>query len=565
MCPACRALDAPGTDYGSRVGMSDRYMKLSNQVCDMVAREFPAKWIVYLAYAAAQGAPTVKPHPNRLPVLTSGGNMFGQWDAWMKTGVRQLGLYEHHNDTFYVRPKLDVHQNARRIRYTVGSGLARVFYMESHTQWPFGDVVPYTTSELVWDPRQDVDALMSEYLANFYGPAAEPMRSFYNTIESGYERWLAAEGEPHWFGKDISSNRYPRVIEQFRVLNPEEAARASAALAEAAAKAQSDDKASQRIAIIRGMFTLQELAVQWAWAAFRLRDVAQRSEADARQLVEDARLVFHCTHRMRSHIEEVLEKPPLKEWALFENSTRPLEMYAEFKSGEPGPEMLAAVGTGINAAGEFLRAKLGGEEAARWWHALRKDERESALDAAFAAAENRALGKEPKNLLADAGFEEIGLKLAPDAVTLERDRVLEPDQLKSLGLQLWFPERSPYRCLLSEGAAHAGRYALSVEQCFRSRFSRSASAEPGARYRVGAWFRRNEGEAKYRFAVDARVSDGSFVQLATVPITSKPGEWREIATDVVGPPNTTSLHLRIYIDKQIGDAKCWIDDVFIGK
>jgi hypothetical protein len=191
-CPACRAMDAPGTDYASRTGMSDRYMKLSNQVCDIVAREFPDKWIVYLAYAAAQSAPTVKPHPNLLPVLTTGGNMFEQWDAWMKTGARHLGMYQHHNDTFYVLPKLDLHQNARRIRYAVGSGLARVFYMESHTQWPFADVVPYTTSELLWDPRQDVDALMSEYLTSFYGPAAGPMRSFYETIERGYERWLAA-------------------------------------------------------------------------------------------------------------------------------------------------------------------------------------------------------------------------------------------------------------------------------------------------------------------------------------------------------------------------------------
>jgi hypothetical protein len=330
-------------------------------------------------------------------------------------------------------------------------------------------------------------------------------------------------------------------------------------------KAQSDQKASQRIGIVQAMFTLQELAVQWAWAAFRLRDAAPRSEADARQLVNDARLVFDCSHRMRRHIEEVLEKPPLQQWALFENSTRPLDMYAEFKSGEPGPELLAAVGAGINAASEFLRAKLGGEQAATWWGELRKGEREAALDAAFAAAENRALGKEPQNLLADAGFEQIGLKLAPDAVTLERDRVLEPDQLKSLGMQLWFPERSPYRCSLSEGAAHAGRYALSVEQCFRSRFSRSASAEPGERYRVAAWFRHNEGEAKYRFAVDARLGDGSYAVLATVPITSKPNEWREIVTEVVAPPSASSIHLRLYIDKQGADAKCWIDDVFIGK
>jgi hypothetical protein len=82
---------------------------------------------------------------------------------------------------------------------------------------------------------------------------------------------------------------------------------------------------------------------------------------------------------------------------------------------------------------------------------------------------------------------------------------------------------------------------------------------------VAAWFRHNEGEAKYRFAVDARLGDGSYSALATVPITSKPNEWREIVTEVVAPPSASSIHLRLYIDKQGTDAKCWIDDVFIGK
>src|SRR5881396_488040 len=106
-------------------------------------------------------------------------------------------MYEHHNDTFYILPKLDVHQSARRIRYAVASGRARVFYMEAHTQWPFADTVPYTAGELLWDPRRDVDALLNEYFTSFYGAAAEAMRGFQQAVESGYERWLAEEGEPH--------------------------------------------------------------------------------------------------------------------------------------------------------------------------------------------------------------------------------------------------------------------------------------------------------------------------------------------------------------------------------
>jgi len=47
-------MDAPNTNYSTRAGMSERYVKLTNQVCEIVGREFPQKWIVYLAYAAAE-------------------------------------------------------------------------------------------------------------------------------------------------------------------------------------------------------------------------------------------------------------------------------------------------------------------------------------------------------------------------------------------------------------------------------------------------------------------------------------------------------------------------------
>lgn len=565
-CAACRAMDAPGTDYSRQTGMSDRYVKLSNRVCEIVGREFPSKWIVYLAYAAGRSAPvTVKPHPMLLPVLTSQGNMFAQWDQWMKTGARHMGLYLHHNDTFFILPELDVRHNARRIRYAVASGRARVFYMEAHTQWPFAETVPLVTAELLWDPRQDADALLSEYFTAFYGPAAGAMRDYHQTIESGYERWLAEEGEAHPLGKDITSNRHPRALEQFRVLIPEEAARASAALAQAAAKAAGDERVSQRIQIIRAQFQLQEMAVRWAWAAFRLRDAAPQSEADAGRIVEDARLIFSLSRQMRRHIEETLEKPPLNKWPLFQLApSRPLAIYAEMKSGEPGPEMRAAVSAGINAAGDFLRRKLGSEQAAAWWRAQREGEQYSALAAAFQAAANRALGKEPKNLLTDPGFEEIGRQLAPDAFPLERDIVLDQKQAERLGFHFWFPDRSPYRCALVENAAHSGRYALMIEHCFRARFSRIAPAKPAARYRVGIWFRQSEGNGQYRFSVDARLADGSYPTLAAIPIPNKPGEWREFVTEVVAPPQASLIMLRLFVDRQAADARCWIDDVLVG-
>ena len=74
-----------------------------------------------------------------LPVLTMGGgaNAFATWDAWMKTGARRMGLYLYHDDqSFFIMPKVDIHQSARRIHYAVASGMARHFYQEMYPFWP---------------------------------------------------------------------------------------------------------------------------------------------------------------------------------------------------------------------------------------------------------------------------------------------------------------------------------------------------------------------------------------------------------------------------------------------
>ncbi len=565
-CTNCQAMDAPNTDYSMMIGTSDRYVKFSNQICEHVARQHPTKWLVYLAYAAAKHPPlTVKPHPRLVPVLTVSGSLFESWDAWMKAGAEQMGLYLHHDDLFFILPKLDVHQIAKRIRYAAGSGRARVFYMEMHNQWPFADTVPYVTSELLWDPRRKVDELLDEYYEKFFGPAAAPMRRFHGILEKGYERWLASEGVPHSYGLDVSSFRHGRSLEQFRVLTPEEATRAADELADANRLAKSDEAVAERVRLFDAMFKLQEMGVRWAWAAFRLREANVSSLEAARQVIADARLVHEVNRQMGDHIAGTLEQPPLKRFGLYRGYSRPTPYYDEMKSGEPGPELLAAVSAGIQSACGFLRTNLGPAKAAAWWRQAADSEKQPKLVAAFQTAALRTEGGEMKNLVPDPGFEEIGGKLAPDEFALDRDKVLDPDQVSRIGIHHWFAERSPYRCVLTETDAHSGKHAIMMEHCYRARFSRHASARPGERFRVSVWFRRNEGQGRYKLEVDARLSNKTYPVLASIPLSGPPGEWREYVAEVVAPPNAGTVSLKLYVNGQAADARCWIDDVFIGK
>jgi len=570
MCEGCRAMDAPGTDYSQRVGMSDRYVKLTNQVCKTVWREFPSKIIVYLAYSAARPAPkTVQLHPAIMPVLTTPGNFFAAWDEWMRAGAQRMGIYAHHDDDFmFVLPKLDYRQAARRIRYAVASGRARMFYMEMFPHWPISGIVPYVVAELLWDPRQDVDGLLVDYFQTFFGPAAAPMQAFYGTLESGYERWLQDEGDPHWFAKDISATKHSRRPEQFRVLSLDEAQRAAECLERAVEAARDDAHVADRVGTVKATFGLQKLAVQHYWTTVRLKDAQVRAEEDARRVVSAARQVLTLVQAMRDYRRKVLEQPPASKYGLFRRpkGTAQNVLYEKLTSGEPTPEVRAAISVAVNAATEHLRDSLGPDRASNWWRALREEEQEPLLAAAFEVAEIRAKGVELQNLVADPGFEELGQEIGPDELAVEQDLVLDRAQEKRVGLHLWFAERSPYRCVLSRGEAHTGRHSVMLEHCHRGRFSRYVKPNPGARYRVGLWLKRNAAAGRYLVTVGAR-PPGTVKEtiLASMRVAGTSQEWREIAADVLVPSDTRLLTLRLFVNGQTQGTKCWIDDFFIGQ
>jgi len=49
--------------------------------------------------------------------------------------------------------------------------------------------------QLMWNPNADVNALLAEFYANFYGPAAEPMAQYWNAIYKVWDETLATEHE----------------------------------------------------------------------------------------------------------------------------------------------------------------------------------------------------------------------------------------------------------------------------------------------------------------------------------------------------------------------------------
>ena len=105
--------------------------------------------------------------------------------AWQDRGARNVYYYEYYlKGNWFGLPWPIVHGIRRDIPWyaSVGSGGVYTQYNNSNTWTYLLDY--YVAAKLLWDPHLDVDALLDEFYRRFYGPAAEPMRAYYEELEA---------------------------------------------------------------------------------------------------------------------------------------------------------------------------------------------------------------------------------------------------------------------------------------------------------------------------------------------------------------------------------------------
>jgi hypothetical protein len=477
------------------------------------------------------------------------------WDKWMKAGARHMGFQFYQGDCWFIIPKVSVHQWAKRIRYAVGSNRARSFYISYHGTWPITGMVGHVVGELTWDPRLDVEALVGEYYAKFYGPAVGPMRRFYETLEAGFHRWLEEDGQPHPFGKDRGCLVEDRSFGQFKVLTPAEAAKARTALDAAVAAAAADDTVRQRVDVVKRLFGFAEIGARLYGAMRRLGAANAASPADVQRILADARESLAMGRAMGDYKRDVMEQPPASHYA---GHTRD-SFYEAIAPGRIHSETLLAVTTGFSAISEHLRATLGAQAAGDWWKTQRAAEKDELLRSAMAVAQGKARGVELANLVRDPSFEDRGAGQAVPGATSPKD---EPGNRQ--GLHVWQRTGTPMNCAITSEEAHGGKYSVVFQDTQTAGLSESLPAEPGQRYALSVWVKHNDQKGKYEVAV---VPGGAGKKLSRTKIAVpwKPGQWQQITTDFMTPPDTASLSFYVFVEGQEPGARLWIDDFFVGR
>lgn len=200
-CDDCRKLDGGNWDpFSNEPSMTDRYVWFFNQVLDGIADTFPDKKIAFYVYHCYIEPPVkVTPNPKIVaaiapiglcrvhgmnnPVCPERSYLKGIIDAWTKIlpEVYERGYWFNLADpgmTF-----VQVHRIRDEIPYYAKSGV-KGFRTESINQWAAHGPSLYVAGKLMWDAGADPDALVKDYCAKLFGPAAKPMEQFFTYVDA---------------------------------------------------------------------------------------------------------------------------------------------------------------------------------------------------------------------------------------------------------------------------------------------------------------------------------------------------------------------------------------------
>lgn len=207
-CARCKALGST----------SDVWLTFFNRVAEVTSREFPWKYLHMSSYVDTPEAPRsdVKPHPN----VTADYCIYPRdywpscllWDHWSNDEGRKAiagwrRLFPRMPVVYYpmqcsewmnIWPSFDmdvavVRDFARaRAHYTRYFGLAPQHGTSSPQMGCFANLRIFVVGRLEEDPETDVEPLVDDFMREFYGPAARPMRAYFDLLrgESARRQWL---------------------------------------------------------------------------------------------------------------------------------------------------------------------------------------------------------------------------------------------------------------------------------------------------------------------------------------------------------------------------------------
>ena len=196
-CENCRKIDER---EGSPSGTMIHFV---NQVAEAVEKEFPDVWIETLAYQYTRHPPkTLKPRHNVVPRLCTIECDFSV-PLDVSTYEQNQKFVEDIEGWSAITDKLYVWDYTTNFGHYLGphpnfgclQGNAQFFrdnhvvglfeqgaYQAPHAE--FAELRAWILAKLLWDPDQDVEPLYEDFFQGYYGPAAKPIRQYFDELQA---------------------------------------------------------------------------------------------------------------------------------------------------------------------------------------------------------------------------------------------------------------------------------------------------------------------------------------------------------------------------------------------
>lgn len=178
-------------------------------------------WIGCLAYYWCEQVPDFRIHPRLVPYLCSDRSQgydsafwkeeFELQEAWGRSGVRRLGLYDYLDGWGYLVPRLHTRLLAENLKHARASGFTD-YYGEACPHWGLDGPQHWLVAQLLADPAADWRSLVDEYYRRYFREAAAPMRAFFERCEA---LWMEQKGPVDWlrlYRNEAQAELFPSAV-----------------------------------------------------------------------------------------------------------------------------------------------------------------------------------------------------------------------------------------------------------------------------------------------------------------------------------------------------------------
>jgi len=209
----------------------DGYSGAMVHFVNMIAEQFPAKVISTLAYQYTRAAPTkIIPNDNvnimfcsiecnrSKPLITdpSSASFRKDTEDWGKltSNIFMWDYVVQFRNLLSPFPNLRVLQP--NIQYFRDNGIEMMFQQGSGgLMSEFVELRSYIIAKLLWNPDMDVDIIIDDFLAGYYGPAAPFIRKYIDTMHDALEQTNGSLGIYGYPYDGINTYLTPELIKQY--------------------------------------------------------------------------------------------------------------------------------------------------------------------------------------------------------------------------------------------------------------------------------------------------------------------------------------------------------------